>query len=441
MGTLDILFVLPLLIVFSYLFDAFARKTKFPSVILLMGTGIALRAITKSLGYSEFDFLENLIPVLGTIGLILIVLEGALELDLKLEKIKLILKGFLAALVLLLANVAVLSWGFEVFLQYAPQQALIYAIPLSIISSAVAIPSAASLIDAEKEFVVYESTFSDILGIMLFYYAIGQLENQQSLLGWEPLSKLGFQIFGIIIGSIAISFLLLWLIKKIEHQVKFFLILALLILVYALGKYFHLPALVTIFIFGLFLSNSQQLLPAVLKSKLSEQETAEELHEFHLLTAESTFIVRTFFFLFFGFSIPLSNFSQPMPYLVGLIILGAMFGLRYLYFMLTQIKISPGALAYMAPRGLISILLFLQIKDLEFLKAFRTGLNEQELLVVILFSMVLMALGTLGKKPLKEAIEEESSEAEAEMETAATEVPELIVQKPAIEENTDDEIS
>ena len=441
MGTLDILFVLPLLIVFSYLFDAFARKTKFPSVILLMGTGIALRAITQSLGYSEFDFLENLIPVLGTIGLILIVLEGALELDLKLEKIKLILKGFLAALVLLLANVAVLSWGFEVFLQYAPQQALIYAIPLSIISSAVAIPSAASLIDAEKEFVVYESTFSDILGIMLFYYAIGQLENQQSLLGWEPLSKLGFQIFGIIIGSIAISFLLLWLIKKIEHQVKFFLILALLILVYALGKYFHLPALVTIFIFGLFLSNSQQLLPAVLKSKLSEQETAEELHEFHLLTAESTFIVRTFFFLFFGFSIPLSNFSQPMPYLVGLIILGAMFGLRYLYFMLTQIKISPGALAYMAPRGLISILLFLQIKDLEFLKAFRTGLNEQELLVVILFSMVLMALGTLGKKPLKEAIEEESSEAEAEMETAATEVPELIVQKPAIEENTDDEIS
>ena len=441
MGTLDILFVLPLLIVFSYLFDAFARKTKFPSVILLMGTGIALRTITQSLGYSEFDFLENLIPVLGTIGLILIVLEGALELDLKLEKIKLILKGFLAALVLLLANVAVLSWGFEVFLQYAPQQALIYAIPLSIISSAVAIPSAASLIDAEKEFVVYESTFSDILGIMLFYYAIGQLENQQSLLGLEPLSKLGFQIFGIIIGSIAISFLLLWLIKKIEHQVKFFLILALLILVYALGKYFHLPALVTIFIFGLFLSNSQQLLPAVLKSKLSEQETAEELHEFHLLTAESTFIVRTFFFLFFGFSIPLSNFSQPMPYLVGLIILGAMFGLRYLYFMLTQLKISPGALAYMAPRGLISILLFLQIKDLEFLKAFRTGLNEQELLVVILFSMVLMALGTLGKKPLKEAIEEESLEAEAEMETAATEVPELIVQKPAIEENTDDEIS
>ena len=71
MSTLSILFVLPLLIIFSYLFDAFARKTKFPSVILLMLTGIIVRAITTFYGYDDFGFLENLIPVLGTIGLIL----------------------------------------------------------------------------------------------------------------------------------------------------------------------------------------------------------------------------------------------------------------------------------------------------------------------------------------------------------------------------------
>lgn len=441
MGTLEILFVLPLLIIFSYLFDAIARKTKFPSVILLMGTGIMLRALTHGLGYNEFDFLENLIPVLGTIGLILIVLEGALELDLKLEKISLILKGFFAALILLLANVALLSWGFEVFLQYAPEQALIYAIPLSIISSAVAIPSASGLMDSEKEFVVYESTFSDILGIMLFYYAIGQLESQQALLGWGPIGKLGGQIIGIIIGSVLISFLLFWLIKKIEHQVKFFLILALLILVYALGKYFHLPALVTIFIFGLFLSNSQLLFPEFLKSKLAGKDTREELHEFHLLTAESTFIVRTFFFLFFGFSIPLSNFTQPMPYLVGLLILGGMFGLRYLYFMLTQLKTKPGPLAYMAPRGLISILLFLQIKELPFIQNFQTGLKEQELLVVILFSMILMASGTLRKKSTQETEEPERDPELTEEPLPANPNTELIIEPPKTEEIPPDEIS
>ena len=113
MNTLIILFVFPLLIIFSYMFDAFARKTKFPSVILLMFTGIIVRAITSAYGFDDFGFLDNLIPVLGTIGLILIVLEGALELEIRKEKLGLILKGFLAALVLLILNIAALLWVFS----------------------------------------------------------------------------------------------------------------------------------------------------------------------------------------------------------------------------------------------------------------------------------------------------------------------------------------
>ncbi len=94
MNTLSILFVLPLLIIFSYLFDTFARKTKFPAVILLIITGILIRTACNVYGHTDFDFLENLIPVLGTIGLILIVLEGAVELEINREKLPLILKGF-----------------------------------------------------------------------------------------------------------------------------------------------------------------------------------------------------------------------------------------------------------------------------------------------------------------------------------------------------------
>ena len=112
----------------------------------------------------------------------------------------------------------------------------------------------------EKEFVVYESTFSDILGIMLFNYAIRQFETNQSLVSAESLIALGLQILGVIVVSLFITFCLFQLLQKIEQNVKFFLILALLILVYAFGKYFHLPALVTIFIFGLFLSNVKALL-------------------------------------------------------------------------------------------------------------------------------------------------------------------------------------
>ena len=60
MSTLTILFVLPLLIIFSYLFDAFAKKTKFPSVILLMATGIIIRILVSFTDYENFSFLGSL---------------------------------------------------------------------------------------------------------------------------------------------------------------------------------------------------------------------------------------------------------------------------------------------------------------------------------------------------------------------------------------------
>jgi Kef-type K+ transport system membrane component KefB len=379
------------------MFDAFARKTKFPSVILLMFTGIIVRAITSAYGFDDFGFLDNLIPVLGTIGLILIVLEGALELEIRKEKLGLILKGFLAALVLLILNIAALQWVFSNLFQMSTQLSILSAIPLAIISSAVAIPSAASLVNQEREFVVYESTFSDILGIMIFNYALRQFEAQQDLIGTTPLVSLFLQILGVIVISLAITYVLFRLIRQIDHHVKFFLILALLILVYAFGKLLHLPALVTIFIFGIFLSNVKSLLPRFLKNYLDLDQTEKELHEFHILTAESTFIVRTFFFLFFGFSIQLTDFNSIQPLFYGGLIILVMLLLRYVYFTATTFKIKPSSLVYMSPRGLISILLFIQLKEVEFIDLTTSPIDERVLLIVILISMLVMLIGTLKK--------------------------------------------
>lgn len=412
MSTLSILIVLPLLIVFSYIFDLIARKTKFPSVILLMFTGILIRIGTTVYGVNEFGFLDNLIPVLGTIGLILIVLEGALELDITAEKFPVIIKGFLAAGIILILNIVAISLAFEHLLEMSAQSAVIYATPLSIISSAVAIPSSAGLREQEKEFVVYESTFSDILGIMVFNYAIRQFETNQALVSAESLIALGLQILGVIVISLLITFCLFYLLQKIEHHVKFFLILALLILVYAFGKFFHLPALVTIFIFGLFLSNVKALLPDFMKQRLDIEATEKGLHEFHILTAESTFLVKTFFFLFFGFSIDVTAFTSADPFIYGLLVFGIMLGLRYGYFILTTFKITPSPLVFISPRGLISILLFLQIAEVGFLKEVKTLVDERVLLVVILASMLAMTRGTMkkAKVPVEELNELETAE-------------------------------
>lgn len=404
MNTLYILFVLPLLIIFSYLFDAFSRKTKFPSVILLMATGIIFRVFISFSGYDNFAFLDNLIPVLGTVGLILIVLEGAIELEINRKKMPLILKGFIAALVILIANIFVLQWVFENIFGIQNTIAMLFAIPLSIISSAVAIPSASSLIDKEREFIIYESTFSDILGIMIFNYAIRQFESKQDLVGVEPLISLLLQILGVIVISLLITYVLFRLMQQIDHNVKFFLILALLILVYAFGKLLHLPALVTIFIFGIFMSNVKSLLPRFLRNYLDLDATRKEIQEFHVLTAESTFLVRTFFFLFFGFSIQLSDFKSIIPFFYGLIIFLIMFLIRYMYITITSLKIKPSPLVYMSPRGLISILLFIQLKDVSFISLEGSLIDERVLLIVILSSMLVMLLGTMKKQEVTEEV-------------------------------------
>ena len=88
-----------------------------------------------------------------------------------------------------------------------------------------------------------------------------------------------------------------------------------------------------------------------------------------------------------------------------------MFVIRYLYFTATTFKIKPSALVYMSPRGLISILLFLQIKEVSFIDSSNSQINEQVLLVVILASMLIMTLGTMKKtKQEKEDIFEENIE-------------------------------
>ena len=398
MSTVSFLIALPLLVIFSYVFDLIAKQTKFPAVILLMGTGIVARLVAGFYGQDQFVFLDDLIPVLGTIGLILIVLEGALELEISWEKFPIISKGFLAAAVILLFNIIGVAMFFEFILGLSAQQAVIYAIPLSVISSAVAIPSSAGLPEKQKEFIVYESTFSDILGIMAFNYTLRQLENNSPLIELSSLTTLGLQIFVVIAVSILITYGLFQLLQKIDHHVKFFLILSLLILVYAVGKIFHLPALVTIFIFGLFLSNVQSLLPKRLQRKIDLDKTHKGLHEFHVLTAESTFLVKTFFFLFFGFSVDVSAFTSVTPLLYGLGIFIIMLGLRYVYFLIVRFELKPSALVYISPRGLISILLFLQIGKLDFLPTKDVVVDSQVLLVVILLSMLAMTRGTMQKE-------------------------------------------
>lgn len=108
------------------------------------------------------------------------------------------------------------------------------------------------------------------------------------------------------------TILLAYLLPKIQHHIKFIPIILLIILIYAISKVFHLPGLIFVLIFGLFLVNLDDLKQLNLKQlewleKLKPEELNKEVHKFKEFVIETTFLIKSLFFLLFGFLIQKSE--------------------------------------------------------------------------------------------------------------------------------------
>jgi Kef-type K+ transport system membrane component KefB len=115
MSPYTILIGLSLAVVLSYLFDLAAKATKVPSVLLLLLAGIAFGQAT-AYWHLPVHFPPVLLQILGIVGLILIVLEGSLDLRLTRDKGPLIRRSFLAAAAILVAA----STAIAALLHYSP---------------------------------------------------------------------------------------------------------------------------------------------------------------------------------------------------------------------------------------------------------------------------------------------------------------------------------
>lgn len=145
-----------LTIIISFLFNGLSKKTNIPAVLMLIVLGIVFQYILKVFGSFNVDFFP-ILEVLGIFGLIMIVLEAALELELKREKLTPILKSFGVALIGLLASAWIAALIIHTFIpDMTMQSAWLYATPLSILSSAFyAIPAEAKVAGFEMGILLY----------------------------------------------------------------------------------------------------------------------------------------------------------------------------------------------------------------------------------------------------------------------------------------------
>lgn len=399
MGTLNteqLLIILCSLVVLSYLFSMVSRYIRVPSVLLLLIAGIGFRYLADSY---EMDIRipAVLIESLGVVGLIMIVLEAGLDLKLERQKLKLIRNSFFSALVVFIISAAFVTAIIHYWLNEPVIKCIVYAIPLSIMSSSIVIPSLHLLSEGKKEFLIYEASFSDILGIVVFNYFIAG-----EIMTWRSAGLFTGNILLSIALSLALSFLLFLILARAKLNIKFFLVFSLLVLIYTGGKLFHLPSLIIILVFGLMINNWEKIPLKKIRQYFPVTDVEPIRHLLHSITAETSFLIRTFFFLLFGFSIQLNFLRENEVIMVGSLIILSMFLVRFLYLrFFLHTNIFPEV--FFIPRGLITIVLFYKIPAAMELTAFDSGI----LFFIILTSSAIMTFGMIFyKKDQEEVVEE-----------------------------------
>jgi NhaP-type Na+/H+ or K+/H+ antiporter len=387
-----------LIIIISYFFSYISKKTNIPSVLLLIGLGVAVQYFLKAVSISLDQYIMEALELLGVVGLIMIVLEAALDLKLSKEKKPLLIKSFFVALIALIGVALLVAYVFHVFIFDDFLKSLIYAIPLSILSSAIIIPSVHSLLDSKREFMIYESTFSDILGIMFFYFVLGGVDSVSTS---EIVFKVSGSIVVTIFLSLVISYIMVWLLQKLESKVKLFFLIAVLVLLYATGKMFHLSSLLIIMVFGLVLNNYSLFFRGKLRKLIDPESLHHITDDFHVVTMETAFVVRTFFFVIFGMTLDFSGITDLPSVYIALAVLSITYGLRFVLLkVFVKRNITPQL--WIAPRGLITVLLFFSIPA-QFLD---DRFNPAILLIVILATSIIMSAGLIIKKEDMEEVDE-----------------------------------
>lgn len=370
-----------LFLLVAFAVERLDRASGLPSVVVMIALGIIAKPALRSMGVLV-EGLEAVVPVAGAVGLVLIVLEGALDIELRRERLRIAGKAFLFAAGALLIYGILFSAVAVRFLKLTLFQGALLAVPFTLISSAIAIPGSHSLNPHEREFIVYESSVSDILGVLVFF---ALLHSHSTLKGF--LTTLGGGGLLSLLLAIACSTVLVFISTRATAHVRFVPLLASLFALYSIGELLHLSPLIMVLLFGLMLNNRSVLKRIPSLSALAGRLSTATVEEFKVLVRELTFAVRGFFFFLLGYSTSLSDFALARSWIVAAAILLLIYVGRFIALRQFDRPLA-ASVTWIAPRGLITVLLYLEARRVLRPPAYLDG----TVLLVVFVSAALMAL-------------------------------------------------
>jgi potassium/hydrogen antiporter len=392
MSTALILGLVGGLLMLAFLANRVFRVTRVPDVLVLMALGLVLGPV---LGLVNPANLSSTTNVLGALAIILVLFEGGLELDLRRT-----LRHFAGSLVL-----SVLAYGFSIALVglivhkglgMPLTTALAVGAVLGCTSSTVVLPVLQQLGAREpvKVTLMLEASWGDVLAVLTVGLLLG-VGSQGGAVARHLLQAVLTQVGVAVVFATAAG--ILWSrLLPVLSDARFWQVMtfSIVLVLYAGTEALGASGLIAVLAFGLTLANFPGIDPRL---RLAEEEafsfqSQESLLSFH---SELAFLVRSFFFVLIGAIADLGSFRGHTMLIAG--VLGALFAARWLALQLSRLVFQDVAakerelMLWIMPRGLITVVLALQVAAARSEVSFLSALA----FAVILVTNLMVVVGSL----------------------------------------------
>lgn len=410
------LITLGTIMVLGFIGNYIFNKTQIPSIVWLLIFGLIVGFIFNIQETISQDLLGYISSFFGSVAIVIILFDGGINIDIYQlfrgapRGLLLTISGF--CLTVIATMLIIVGLSATIMPSIPIEQSVMIGVILGAMvggtSSPIVIPLASRLKNLQektKMVTSIESVLTDPLCIVVVLAIVYMVSAGGLDFGLGARSLVSTFSVGIVLGLI-LGFAWLPIMHKVrKQQFSYVLTLAVVFLVYSLTVLLvgeetggTGAGAIACLMFGLVLGNGKKVLKMVNYSGKGF-EMNQETKQFHALTS---FIIRTFFFVYLGIIV---SFQKVEFIIIGIIVLFALLAVRYFAVFISTLKggfekDDKQTMAVMMPRGLAAAILainfgpFLVGKDGILIKNVALeGFFQEIVFVIILGTAIVCTIG------------------------------------------------
>ena len=347
------LIISALIIVIGFLGNYLFEKKGIPDMLFLIALGMIVGPV---LHIFDTNAIQGFAPFISALALVFILFDGGMGLG-----IRQVLSHSPRAVLL-----ALLGFLFSVFV-VALFMILLFGMPLSYGllfgsifggSSSIVVISLASKIKISERgstTLILESATTDILCIVVSLAIIGAI-----MTGHTDFASIGAGISGkFLIGAgigVALGILGLFILRRVSYlPFSYMLTLAIALFAYAISETVGGSGALSALLFGLMLGNETAIFKLLRRKTTTNLAVDDGLKRFK---SEIAFFIRTFFFVFLGIIVTISNVNFIfLGIALSILLLIVRYGAVYLTTLKSELKNERPILTFVLTRGLAAAVL------------------------------------------------------------------------------------